>query len=74
MSVSLSNALDPKSVKHGTTKSTKNSNEANGRVHNSEVVHIFLGYLSLGYLCCRANIIFIFYFKKHRQMDIWRRF
>lgn len=64
MSVSLSNALDPKSVKHGTTISSKNSNEVNGRVHNSEVVHIFLGYMSLGHFCSKANIVFFFSLQK----------
>lgn len=68
-SVSLSNASDPKSVKHEKTKSFKNSNEVNGRVHNSEVVHIFLGCMSLAHFCCKANIIFIFSLEKHRHLE-----
>lgn len=68
MPVGLSSALDPKSVKHGTTKSSKKSNEVTDRVHNSEIAHIFLGYMSLGYFCFKANIIFLFSLKKHRQI------
>lgn len=63
MSVSLSNALDPKSVKHGTTKSSKNSNDVNGRVHNSEVMCVFVGYMSFGYFCSK-EILYLFFLLK----------
>lgn len=70
MSVSLSSDLDPKSVKHETTKSSKKSNEVTGRVRNSEVAHIFLGYMSLGYFCSKVNIIFLFSLKNtDRYLD-----
>lgn len=70
MRVSLSNAFRLKSAKRCMTKSFKNSIEVNGSTRNPEAARVFLGQMSLGYSCCKTNVIFIFPFKKTIRVDI----